>query len=81
MSAAIQPDSVNNVQIHASLWWKHKFCKTSSHAFWTMVLQIELLFACYVVTSCEITNLPVASVLVNYIKSESDLAGIAWVLV
>ena len=77
----MQPDSGNNVQMNAPLWWNHKFCKTSSHAFWTMVLQIELPFACYVVTSCEITNLPVASVLVNYIKSESDLAGIAWVLV
>ena len=46
-----------------------------------MVLQIGLPFACYVPSSRYITNSSVASVLLKYIKSESDLAGIAWVFV
>ena len=44
----MQPDSGNNVQIHAPLWWNHKFGKKSSHAFCALALQIGLLCARYV---------------------------------
>ena len=46
-----------------------------------MVLQIGLLFACYVPSSREITNSPVASVLLKYIKSESPFLRSRHVLV
>ena len=77
----MQPDSGNNVQMNAPLWWNHKFCKTSSHAFCAMGLQIGSPFACYVALIRKIINSPVASVLLKYIKSDSDLTGIAWELV
>ena len=51
------------------------------HMLSAMILQIGLLCACYVPSSREIINSPVASVLLKHIKSESDLARIGWVLV